>query len=205
MKKILFKAIDGNGNEITEYISAISSRHALNKLKKRGYKEIEFLHDALFSDEDNLYDLDEKNLKTLAKLEAKSIQNPSFLNDFLKFLTLNKTVLTLAIFFITVGVIWPSDILLGTGAFIAVFTTGYWLYSYRNVKLYDKIMREIAFGNYIEALELIKKLKKSSKRNNEIAMNLDLHKAKIVACKGHINYAFAILEDYKEALERKMT
>ncbi len=197
MKKVAFRAIDKNGREVTEYISATSNKHALAKLKREGFKEIEFLSDIMFSNREILEKLDDKTLNTLAKFEAQSLKKPTVYNSILQFLTINKTFLTIAIFLITVGVILPSKIAAVSGFLLLAFNVVVWLYSYRTTKLFEKILREITFGNEIEALTLIKKLQKIIS-NEKVISQLNFYKAKILASKGHINYALAILEEGKE-------
>ena len=203
MAIIFFRAYK-NDKEIVGEIEALSNKEAFLKIKKQGYENIEIFNDIDISDTyDNLKNLDKKSRMQYLRLEQINLRKPTFKNSFLQFLIGNKIDLTLSIFLLALGVILDIKTLIVIGSFWFLFRIGIWLYSYKTVSLYEQIHTEYAFGNYIKTLALINKLIKLSK-HEKIEADLNSKKAQIAACKGHLNYALEIIEEYKDIYEKQM-
>ncbi len=202
MAIIFFRAYK-NGKETLGEIEATSNKEALLKIKKQGYENIEIFNDANFSNtHDSLKTLDKKSRLEYIKLDQINLRKPTLKNSFLRFLISNKIDLTLSIFLLLLGVILSIKTLIVIGAVWFIFRIGLWIYSYKTISLYEQINIEYAFGNYIKTLGLINKLLKLSKLE-KIEADLNSKKAQIVACKGHLNYALDIIEEYKDIFEKQ--
>lgn len=204
-KYVLYRAVNSEGHEVTDFERAITNSDALNQLCSRGYTDIRLCQDAaLIPSREDLKDLTPKQLKRVASRELSVLQNPDsgFWLPALRdqgFLLLSMALLfSMSIFFEQV---WLAVLtVLASVALFAVL-----LITSRHLKNYNRALRAFAVGDsatFFDAKAALSKL-----NDTNMSADLTVKAASLLAAQGRSAKALQYmnqLQAYHHATSRGM-
>lgn len=200
MKTLSYKAIHKNGTVKIGYIKEKDTKKVLKELEKNGYSEIDIINDKLIGNiREELKDLDDTALKYLVKHDLEKSAKESVFESLKEYFATHKNSLSIFLLILFFGLIVKNYWAVGAGLFLIGALFIFWILSPNYEYVYKNIHKNLAFGNYLNALELINRLERKKLKNSQKA-DLARLKANIVACRGHLGYAILILDSYKKFL-----
>ncbi|WP_105189183.1 hypothetical protein [Pseudoalteromonas sp. T1lg48] len=200
-KKVLFTATDAQGNERSGYVDANTNSEAMQKLEENGFTDILLHYDAInCAHRDDLDGLNEQELERIANIELKSMTGMSSGALFAQALKQNWLFISFGLLGCAWGVYDRSAFFFVLGGIVALIAPVISLKNLITLSQYNKLQEADAFGEYEHALSLIKKLKPKLKAP-EMAFDLDVRHASIMAKKGDIEGAFDLLAPWQQEFE----
>ena len=202
MKKLLYSARDADGKPCQAYVDAASNEEARRKLAALGLREV-VLHDDAFiaGQRDELAALAPDELAKLAAFELGVRKHGSDTAGFLKqVLRRNRTALWIGLaltvwglergdFFLTAG----GLLTLGTGPVIS-------LWNYRQVGRYNRLLRQLAWGEWAAARASVAELKPHMSAPNH-AFDLAIKEACIIARTRSLSEARAFIAPWAAKMQ----
>lgn len=200
MKKILYSGRSQDGRQRTGFVDAVSNNEAIAVLKKKGVVDIT-LHDDAFTAlrRDDLENLSEKQIEMIANFEIKSRYNPDSMKMFLEVVWGKSFWILLWAGYLVWMWYEESYILLTFGLALALVAPILFVLTGRHGKNYKKLQIACVFGQWEQALGLINKLRRHLKQP-DMAFDLDIRQACIIAKKCTLNEALAFIEYWKNPM-----
>lgn len=193
LKQLLYKAVDKNGNKVSNYIKARTTAEALAVLEYKGFTHIVFLNDTVtaISDPEGLHEVHAN-----ARFEIENFKSPGFLSFIKEVLRQNRSFI---IFGFGVSLIfWWANNLTFTivGVLIVVSMPLISLWSYRAVSRYNKFLEAYAYGEAEKVYRLAKSLEKFMTAP-EMQFDLDVRCATMRAKNGELDSACADIKKWE--------
>ncbi|MCG8312558.1 MAG: hypothetical protein MI976_05030 [Pseudomonadales bacterium] len=201
MKKIPYSATTKAGKEKNGFVTAASNKDALKALNDQGYTNIK-LHDdssTAFRRED-LDGLSERELEQIAKLEIKARTRTSLVTCLIETIRLNWIIVVLGIGLSMWGYTDQSSVLLVIGLAVTLSMPLLTTWNYRTVTGYNNLLNSFAMGEWLEARQYIEQLRPKMKLP-EMAFDLDIREASILASEGDLRGALELVEKWREVFE----
>ncbi len=197
-RTILYSGVDRDNKPKNGYVEAENNREALQILKKEGVSDIRLHDDGLYASYRNeLEDLSDKELERTAQFEIECRYNLNIFGFLKEVLRKNIFILLAGAGVIAWGIYSNSTIIILVGILLMLSMPVFSLWNYRHVNNYNRLQIELAWGNWQEALRLIDKLRVHMKES-EVAFDLDINEACIVARERSLEEALKIVDMWRE-------
>ena len=213
MAKILYRAYDSYGNIKDGYIDASSNKDAINKLREKGYEQIELFSDSIYPRYD-LEEIDDKELEQIAKDEIDStINKKGFGNYVWKSLKSDYISILIGIVLLYFGYRNSSYITMSIGVIIASFGPFMKIWNYKLISAREKSQYAFALGKWKEVFELADRLKHLAdkremifpgKVNKDLEVEADSMKAIYFAKNDDIESAIKLIKQHKDYMNEKI-
>ena len=196
MKKLLYSGITYDINVENGFVEAENNKDALRKLREKDLNEIRLYDDVVTAiQRNNLDEFSSNEIKKVAEIEIKIRNNPGVITFLKQVLRANSLLIGIGIGILCWGGYTESYIGFFIGLVFILSMPIWSLWNYRHVKNYDQLQRAIALGKWSEALVLIDKLR-NYMQMPEMAFDLAIRKACIVARKHSLDDGFKIVEEW---------
>lgn len=201
MKRVIYSATNPNGSTKNNFIEAKSNKEAINILRKKGLKNIR-LHDDAFSSfqRDDLDEMTEKQLEEIAQFEINTRKKANVFTFLTEVLRVNKVLIITGLGIFSWGAFNSYLFTSIAGAVLGLSMPILSLWNYRVVNNFNKLQKTMARGEWEESLKLIDKLRKHMKEP-EMAFNLDIYKASIIASKKSLTESLLIVKKWELQFE----
>ena len=201
VKQILYTAVDNDGQDRSGYVEARNNQEALEVLSDQGLSEISFFDDAsLAISRDNLAGLGEREIEAMSRLEVRLRKSPRFSTFIIEVIKLNRFIVNAGIALLLWGLYDQNRYLILIGAAIAMAMPLVATWNYRVVANYDKFLSACALGDWDTAISLCGKLRDKMK-SPEMAFDLDVRLAGILAAQGSLEPALQSLEKWRHEFD----
>lgn len=198
MTKILYSGTDGDGNSVRGFIDTNSNQAAVRKLAERGYSDVILYDDAAIAmDRSDLDGLSAIEQERIAVFELRMREDPRFITFFLQVLKSSMLVIVIGLAIVAWGIVGQSLWLTAIGAAVAFALPLISLWNYRDVAAYDKLQRTFAVGDWDSVVPLVEHLRPRF-TVPQMAFDLVLREAFIVARRQSIDAALSLVEDFRE-------
>lgn len=201
MKKITYSGVDPGGRETSGFIEADSARAAVGSLKAQGFSEIR-LHDDVLTAmrRPDLEGLDDRELAKVAEFEINVREGSGIAAFLLEVARKNWVIVVVGLGLAYWGVIAHATVWTLIGAVLACSMFILSLWNYRVVNRYNRLLRAETLGQSEDALALIGLLR-GHMRLPEMAFDLAIREASVLARDGAEDEAFGLLENWREQIE----
>ncbi len=193
LKKLLFKATDKTGNNISDHIEARSTEEALSILEYKGYSNIVFLNDTVtaISDPDGLHELSAN-----PEFEIKNLKSPGFKTFIIEVFRQNRWIILLGVG-ISLVFWWANNLTFTiVGGLIALSMPLLSIWSYRVVSRYDQFLEAYSYGNAEKVYRLANSLR-AHMTAPEMQFDLDIRCATMRAKYGELERALSDIKKWK--------
>ncbi len=200
-KKVLFSASDAQGNERNGFIDANTNSEAIQKLEENGFSDITLHYDAIScGNRDDLEGLSERELQRIANIEIQSLQGVGSGTLFLQALRQNWFVICIGLAGCAWGIYSSSTVFFVLGGITALIAPVISLKNLITLSQYTRLHEATALGEHDKALKLIHTLRPKFKAP-EMAFDLDIKEACIMAKQGNVSGAFDFLAPWQQKFD----
>jgi len=201
--KVLYRALTQEGKEISGFVEAMSNKEALAQLKESGLEQINLLSDAALGFErDDLNGIGEDELAHIARFETKLQKGIGFFSYFAETMRNSSIPMVIGGAIVFYGDFAGSALWMAFGVIVALALPFFSFWNYGVMQGYNRLLKNLAFGEWEDVKKSSEDLKKQSK-NPDVIVEADMRLASYYAHKGDMDKAITIISASKEYLDAK--